>query len=63
MGFRFQKRIKLSDNLFLNLSKKGASVTAKKKNVSINSKGKLSVNIPGTGITLFKNLFKRGKRK
>lgn len=62
MDIRFQKRIRLSEHLFLNLSKKGASVTAKNKNVSVNSKGKVSANIPGTGITFFKNLFKKGKK-
>ena len=56
MGIRFYKRIKLGKHITLNLSKKGASLTAKTKGISLNSRGKISANIPGTGITFYKDL-------
>lgn len=61
MGIRFNKRIKIGKHTTLNLGKKGASVSAKAKNVTFNSKGRVSVNIPGTGITFYKDLFKKKK--
>lgn len=48
MGFRIRKRVKILPGLSLNLSKSGASVTAKVGPVSWNSRtGKTSVNLPG----------------
>lgn len=56
MGFRFHKRIKICKGLYLNLSKKGISTSARIGNVTFNSKGGVSASIPGTGLSYRTNL-------
>ena len=56
MGFRFHKRIKICKGLYLNLSKKGISTSARVGNVTFNSKGGVSASIPGTGLSYRTNL-------
>ena len=48
MGFRFRKKVKLLPGVSINLSKSGASITAKAGPVSWNSRTKKTyVNLPG----------------
>lgn len=62
MGISFRKRIKLDDNTTLNIGKKGASISKKiDDNVTINSKGMLTINL-GDGL-VFKQSIKQNKNK
>ncbi len=45
MGFSFRKRIKIGDNTFLNISKKGISLSQKVGRTTINSRGTVIVNL------------------
>lgn len=51
MGWRIRKRIKICKGLYFNLSNKGISTSAKIGNVTLNSRGRMSASIPGTGIS------------
>lgn len=57
MGINFRKTVKLSDNLHLNVSKKGISVSAKVGNTTINSNGKVTTKL-AKGVTHTTNLKK-----
>lgn len=62
MGLNFRKRIKLDKNTTLNIGKKGASISKKiDDNVTINSKGTLTINL-GNGV-IFKQSIKQKKDK
>ena len=50
MGFSYRKRIKIGNGTFLNISKSGVSVSQKVGKTTINSRGKITVNL-GKGIT------------
>lgn len=50
MGLSFRKRIKITDNLYLNLSKKGVSASLKLGNVTINSNGNKTIRL-GKGVS------------
>ncbi len=45
MGLSLRKRIKLTDNLYLNLSKKGVSTSLKIGNITINSNGNKTIKL------------------
>lgn len=45
MGLNFRKRIKITDNLYLNLSKKGVSASLKFGNITINSNGNKTIRL------------------
>ena len=45
MGFSFRKRIKIGDNTFLNISKKGISLSQKVGRTTINSRETVNVNL------------------
>ena len=45
MGLSFRKRIKITDNLYLNLSKNGISASLKLGNITMNSKGNTSIRL------------------
>jgi hypothetical protein len=49
--FKFRKRIKLFPGLWINLSKKGVSVSAGVKGLTVNSRGRSTVSLPGTGLS------------
>ncbi|MBO6232994.1 MAG: DUF4236 domain-containing protein [Clostridia bacterium] len=49
MGFSFFKRIKIFKDTYLNISKSGVSVSKKMGPVTVNTKGKASVNL-GNGL-------------
>lgn len=53
MGISFRKRIKIGEGTYLNVSKKGVSVSKKVGNVTVNSRGTATVNL-GHGIDLQK---------
>ena len=65
MGFRFHKSIDVGKNVKLNLSKSGVgvSVGTKGARVSVSPTGqkRLTLGIPGTGISYVKSL--GGKKK
>lgn len=62
MGLSFRKRIKLDDDTILNIGKKGVSISKKiDDNVTINSKGTLTINL-GNGV-IFKQSIKQKKNK
>ncbi len=50
MGFNFRKRIKIGDGTFLNISKRGVSISKKVGKTTLNSKGKITINF-GNGLT------------
>lgn len=64
MGFRFRKSFKIAPGIKVNLSKKGASLSAGAKGFRVNSKGNASISKGGFGYqtNLFKNSTK-GKKK
>ena len=67
MGLRFKKKIKLTDNLSLNLSKSGISLTVtnnKGLTYNFNNKGRVrqTITVKGTGISHVKD-FKSFKKK
>lgn len=50
MGFfKYRRRIRLFHGCWINLSKKGASISAGIKGVTFNSRGRATLSIPGTG--------------
>ena len=51
MGLSYRKRIKLTDNVYLNISKSGPSLSIKKGNLSLNSRGRVNIGL-GNGNTL-----------
>jgi len=55
MGLRFQKRIRLAPGLFLNLSKRGVSLSFGRPGATVNIGGKggprATVGLPGTGVS------------
>lgn len=58
MGLNFYKSIKLGKHLKMNIGSKGVSFTTKVGPVSINSKGKKTINL-GNGLKYTK--YKKGK--
>lgn len=50
MGISYRKRIKIGDGTFLNLSKRGVSVSKKVGKITINSRGMATINL-GNGLT------------
>lgn len=59
MGFRFRKSFKIAPGVRVNLSKRGASVSAGKPGATVNvsSKGtRATVGLPGTGISYSEKL-------
>ncbi|MBQ4164032.1 MAG: DUF4236 domain-containing protein [Turicibacter sp.] len=63
MGLRFRKRVKLCKGVYLNFGKKGMSTSFKIGNTTINSKGRVTTSIPGTGLSYVTNLKKKSKSK
>lgn len=62
MGLSFRKRIKLDKDTTLNIGKKGASISKKiDDNITINSKGTLTINL-GDGL-VFKQSINQKKDK
>lgn len=52
MALIFKKRVKLFKGVYLNLSKKGVgSISMGGKGLTINSSGKLTTSLPGTGLS------------
>lgn len=51
MGLSYRKRIKLTDGVYLNISKSGPSLSIKKGNLSLNSRGRVNIGL-GNGNTL-----------
>ncbi|MES1992425.1 MAG: DUF4236 domain-containing protein [Pseudomonadota bacterium] len=55
MGLRFQKRIRLAPGLFLNVSKRGVSLSYGRPGATVNIGGKggprATVGLPGTGVS------------
>lgn len=51
MGIRFKKRIKIAKGIYLNVGKKGVSVSAGLKGLTINSNGRMTVSLPGSGLS------------
>jgi uncharacterized protein YecT (DUF1311 family) len=49
--FKFRKRIKLLPGLWINVSKKGVSLSAGVKGFTVNSRGRTTVSLPGTGLS------------
>jgi Protein of unknown function (DUF4236) len=49
--FKFRKRIKLLPGLWMNVSKKGVSLSAGVKGFTVNSRGRTTVSLPGTGLS------------
>jgi len=49
--FKFRKRIKVLPGLWINLSKKGMSLSAGGKGFTVNSRGRSTVSLPGTGLS------------
>lgn len=47
MGLKFKKQISLGKHLKANVSKSGVSFTFKAGPLSMNSKGRKSINLPG----------------
>jgi len=60
MGFRFNKRIRLAPGVRMNIGKSGASFSIGGRGLTINSRGRATVNIPGTGISHSINLTSQG---
>lgn len=60
MGISFRKRIRIGKGTFLNISKKGISISQKIGNVTFNSRGTTTVNL-GNGITYRTSKKKRSK--
>lgn len=60
MGFSFRKRIKIGDNTFLNISKKGISLSQKVGRTTINSRGTVNVNL-GNGLN-YRTALKKKKK-
>ena len=63
MGFRFQKRIRISNGLTLNLSNSGTSWSVGGRGASVNLKGGKTtgnVGIPGTGLSYRERLDNNG---
>lgn len=66
MGFRFRKSFNIFPGLKLNLSKSGISLSAGLKGLMFNfgkKGGKVTVDLPGTGVSWVGRLFGRGKGK
>lgn len=63
MGFRYRKRLKICKGLYLNFGKKGfSSISAKLGKVTVNSKGRTTVNI-GHGLSYTTDLKEEKKEK
>lgn len=62
MGMRFHKTIKLGKSGKLNISKKSISASKKIGWLTFNSKGLITFNIPGTGISFTKHFKKNSKK-
>ena len=57
MGISYRKRIKIGNGTFLNISKSGLSISQKVGKTTINSKGKMTVNL-GNGL-----IYRTSRRK
>lgn len=51
MGINFRKRIKIAKGVYLNVGKKGVSASFGVKGLTVNSKGKMTASLPGTGLS------------
>lgn len=52
MGWNYRQRVKVCKGVYINVGKKGVtSVSGKIGNVTVNSKGKVTASLPGTGIS------------
>lgn len=63
MGWRVNRRIRLFGGIYMNVSKRGTSFTARTKGVSITSgkkSGRATVGLPGTGLSYSKS-FSKGR--
>ncbi len=58
MGISYRKRIKIGKNTFVNISKSGVSVSLKVGKITINSKGRMTVNL-GNGVIYRTSLKKK----
>ena len=47
MSFSFRKRRRVSKNSWLNVSKSGVSMSTKMGNLTLNSRGGISLKLPG----------------
>jgi hypothetical protein len=62
MGFSLRKPVKIAPGVRINLSKSGISTSIGLKGVTYNSRGKLTVRVPGTGLRYTSDLSKRSSR-
>lgn len=58
MGISYRKRIKIGKRTFVNISKSGISISLKIGEVTINSRGRATVNL-GNGVTYRTSLKKK----
>jgi hypothetical protein len=61
MGFRFRKSIRIAPGIRINISKSGLSTSIGRKGFTWNSRGTLTVGIPGSGLSYRANLRRRGE--
>lgn len=47
MGLFFRKRVRLGRDTWLNMSRSGVSVSQRKGPVTVNSRGRVSIRLPG----------------
>ena len=60
MGISFRKRIKIGDGTYINLSKRGVSISKKVGKATINSRGTTPINL-GKGVVYRTSI--KGKKK
>ncbi len=51
MGFRFRKSIRIAPGVRINLSKSGVSTSIGGKGLTLNSRGRVTASVPGTGLS------------
>lgn len=61
MGFRFRKSVRIAPGIRINISKSGLSTSIGRKGFTWNSRGTLTVGIPGSGLSYRANLKRRGE--
>lgn len=59
MGLRFRKSVKLAPGVRINFSKSGVSASIGVMGLTYNTRGKITVGIPGSGLSYEVNLKKK----
>lgn len=59
MGFRYRKSVKLAPRVRLNFSKHGMSASIGGGGLTYNTRGKITIGIPGSGVSYEVNLKKK----